>query len=35
MRSTYLSWAITGPYKRPSLASRVMQRLGWWLAGVS
>ena len=31
MRSPYLSWSISGPYRRPSLLSRFMRRLGWFV----
>lgn len=33
---TYLQWhnSISGPYRKPSILSRLMRRLGW-LVGVS
>lgn len=30
-RSRYLSWTLEGPYKKPSLLSRVLNRIAWVL----
>ena len=34
MNSRYYTWAISGPFRKPSILSRLMRRLGW-LVGVS
>lgn len=31
IRSRYFGWTIEGPYRRPSLLSRICRRVGWLL----